>query len=36
MDLFIACAEVTICICFIDGAMLDCRVGLDCLELGYE
>ena len=34
MDPSIARTEATICICFVDGAMLDCHVGLDCLEVG--
>ena len=34
MDPSIIRAEATICICFVDGTMLDRRVGLDCLEVG--
>ena len=34
MDPSIAHIEATICICFVDGAMLDHRVGLDCLKVG--
>jgi hypothetical protein len=34
MDPFIARAEVTICICFVDGVMLDRHISLDCLEVG--
>ena len=30
----IARADVTIIICFADGAKSDCRVNLDCLEVG--
>ena len=33
MDPSIAHAEATIFICFVDGAMLDRGVGLDCLEV---
>ena len=29
---FIACADATICICFVDGAVADRFVVLDCLE----
>ena len=36
MDPSIARAEVTICIYFVDGVMLDCRVSLDCLEVGSK
>ena len=34
MDPSIARAEVTICICFVDAAMLDCCISLDCLKVG--
>jgi hypothetical protein len=33
---FIARADATICICFVDGAVADRLVVLDCLEEGYE
>ena len=33
-DPSIARAEATICICFVDDAMLDRCIGLDCLEVG--
>ena len=32
----IARADATICICFVDGAVADRLVVLDCLEEGYE
>jgi hypothetical protein len=32
----IARADVTICICFVDGGVADHLVVLDCLEEGYE
>lgn len=32
----IARADATICICFVDGAVADRLVALDCLEEGYE
>ena len=28
----IACADATICICFVDGAVADRVVDLDCVE----
>ena len=34
MDPSKACAEATICICFVDGAMLDRLVSLDYLDAG--
>ena len=34
MDLSIARVDATIYICFVNGAMLDRRKGLDCLEVG--
>ena len=30
----IVCVDATICICFVDGAMADRLVVLDCLEEG--
>ena len=33
MDPSIARAKATIYICFVDGAMLDRHVGLDCVEV---
>ena len=32
----IARADTTICICFVDGAVVDRLIVLDCLEEGYE
>jgi hypothetical protein len=32
----IARADATICICFVDGAVADRLIVLDCLEEGYE
>jgi hypothetical protein len=36
MVLSIARTDATICICFVDDAVADCLVVLDCLEEGYE
>ena len=30
----IARADATICICFVDGAVADCCIDLNCLEIG--